>query len=283
MSETPDLDLLAAEYVLGTLDGDEAAEAARLLATDTAFAAAVRGWEQRLAPLAAVVPPVPPPPGLWDRIAASTTAPTATPAPALTEAITATASAASASTMSASITSAASRSATTVGSATTAMSAATSPAAAMTRPTTAVVVPLALRRRLRIWQASTAAALAIAASLAAFIVLRSPPPLDVAVLTPRTGEGPVLLATAEPNGALSVRSNGTIAVPNDRDLELWALAAGETRPRSLGVLPAAGGRLVVASLAPGTQLMVSLEPRGGSPTGQPTGPVLYAGQLAAVD
>jgi anti-sigma-K factor RskA len=114
-------------------------------------------------------------------------------------------------------------------------------------------------------------------------VLRSPPPLDVAVLTPRTGEGPVLLATAEPNGALSVRPNGTIAVPNDRDLELWALAAGETRPRSLGVLPAAGGRLVVASLAPGTQLMVSLEPRGGSPTGQPTGPVLYAGQLAAVD
>ena len=283
MSETPDLDLLAAEYVLGTLDGDEAAEAARLLATDTAFAAAVRGWEQRLAPLAAVVPPVPPPPGLWDRIAASTTAPTATPAPALTEAITATASAASASTMSASITSAASRSATTVGSATTAMSAETSPAAAMTRPTTAVVVPLALRRRLRIWQASTAAALAIAASLAAFIVLRSPPPLDVAVLTPRPGEGAVLLATAEPNGALSVRPDGTIAVPNDRDLELWALAAGETRPRSLGVLPAAGGRLVVASLAPGTQLMVSLEPRGGSPTGQPTGPVLYAGQLAAVD
>ena len=153
----------------------------------------------------------------------------------------------------------------------------------MARPTTAVVVPLALRRRLRIWQASTAAALAIAASLAAFIVLRSPPPLDVAVLTPRTGEGPVLLATAEPNGALSVRPNGTIAVPNDRDLELWALAAGETRPRSLGVLPAAGGRLVVASLAPGTQLMVSLEPRGGSPTGQPTGPVLYAGQLAEVD
>ena len=38
-----------------------------------------------------------------------------------------------------------------------------------------------------------------------------------------------------------------------------------------------------ASLPPGTQLLVSLEPRGGSPTGQPTGPVLYGGRLAAVN
>jgi anti-sigma-K factor RskA len=30
-------------------------------------------------------------------------------------------------------------------------------------------------------------------------------------------------------------------------------------------------------------LLVSLEPKGGSPTGQPTGPVLYGGQLTAVD
>ncbi|MFP3830860.1 anti-sigma factor, partial [Pseudomonas sp. SIMBA_021] len=29
-------------------------------------------------------------------------------------------------------------------------------------------------------------------------------------------------------------------------------------------------------------LAVSLEPHGGSPTGQPTGPVLYQGQLAAL-
>jgi anti-sigma-K factor RskA len=30
-------------------------------------------------------------------------------------------------------------------------------------------------------------------------------------------------------------------------------------------------------------LMVSLEPRGGSPTGQPTGPVLYAGRLTGLE
>jgi anti-sigma-K factor RskA len=177
MSDAPDYDLLAGEYVLGTLEGKEAAEAKRLLATDPAFAAAVRAWEERLTPLAAAVSPVAPAPELWDRIEAATTA---------------------------------------------------------------TVVPLALHRRLRVWQASTGVALAIAASLAAFIVLRAPPPSRVAVLAPTTGGVPVLVATMAPNGVLNVRPDGAIAVPSDRDLELWALGEGETRPRSLGVLPAAG-------------------------------------------
>jgi anti-sigma-K factor RskA len=30
-------------------------------------------------------------------------------------------------------------------------------------------------------------------------------------------------------------------------------------------------------------LLVSLEPKGGSPTGQPTGPVLYGGWLVTVE
>jgi anti-sigma-K factor RskA len=225
MSDARDRDVLAAEYVLGTLEGDDAHEAARLLRDDPAFAASVRAWEARLAPLANVVAPVAPPPELWDRIAAATGV-------QATEADT--------------------------------------------------VVPLSSRRRLRIWQASTGVALAIAASLAAFVVLRPVPAPRVAVLAPLTGGVPVLVATAEPNGALNVRPNGAIAVPSGRDLELWALAAGETRPRSLGVLPAAGRRLV-AALPPDTQLLVSLEPRGGSPTGQPTGPVLYGGRLTAVN
>jgi anti-sigma-K factor RskA len=220
MSDAPDRDLLAAEYVLGTLEGNEAAEAARLLETDTAFAAAVRDWEERLTPLATGLPPVAPAPDLWDRIEA-TTAPS-------------------------------------------------------------VVVPYAFRRRLRIWQASTGAALALAASLAAFVVLRPPPPARVAVLAPTTGGVTVLLATAEPNGVLQIRPDGTIVVPDNHDLELWALAAGDTRPRSLGVLPASG-RQLAAELTPGTQLMVSLEPRGGSPTGKPTGPVLYGGRLKALE
>ena len=150
---------------------------------------------------------------------------------------------------------------------------------ATTTAETGKIVPL---RRVRWWQASTAGALAIAASLAAFIVLRQPEPARVAVLAPLAGGTPVLIATAEADGRLIIRPNGAISVPSDRDLELWSLAKGETRPRSLGVLPA-GGRQLVAALAPDTQLLVSLEPRGGSPTGLPTGQVLYGGTLIAVN
>lgn len=150
---------------------------------------------------------------------------------------------------------------------------------AATEPPRDNVVPL---RRVRFWQATTAGAMAIAASLAVFMVLRPPEPARVAILAPMAGGTPVLLATTERNGRLIVRPNGAISVPGDRDLELWALAKGETKPRSLGVLPAEG-RQLVASLAPDTQLLVSLEPRGGSPTGQPTGPVLYGGTLTAVN
>ena len=70
-------------------------------------------------------------------------------------------------------------------------------------------------------------------------------------------------------------------MPTDKDLELWALPKGETKPHSLGVFPPSG-RQLTAELAPDTQLLVSLEPKGGSPTGQPTGPVLYGGWLTTI-
>ncbi len=144
------------------------------------------------------------------------------------------------------------------------------------------VVQLSTVRRVRFWQATTAGSLALAAALAAFMLVRQPAPPLMAVLAPMTGGAPVLIATAGPAGALTVRPSGAVSVPSDRDLELWALAEGETKPRPLGVLPASGRRLT-AALAPNTQLLVSLEPRGGSPTGLPTGPVLYGGRLLAVE
>jgi anti-sigma-K factor RskA len=75
------------------------------------------------------------------------------------------------------------------------------------------------------------------------------------------------------------------AVASAQDLELWAIAPGG-KPISLGLVPAAGkGRIPLneaqrALLTAPLTLAVSLEPRGGSPTGQPTGPVLYQGALA---
>lgn len=137
-------------------------------------------------------------------------------------------------------------------------------------------------RRVRFWQVSTGLSLAIAASLALFLVLRPPVAPQMAVLAPLQGGQPVLVATLDPAGGLTIRPHGAIAVPSDRDLELWSLPKGATRPTSLGVLPASG-RQLTAKLAAETQLLVSLEPRGGSPTGLPTGPVLYGGTLIAVN
>lgn len=54
-------DLLAAEYVLGALPAGERAALERRAARDAGFARRIAGWEERLAPLADGIGPVPPP------------------------------------------------------------------------------------------------------------------------------------------------------------------------------------------------------------------------------
>lgn len=71
---------------------------------------------------------------------------------------------------------------------------------------------------------------------------------------------------------------------DQKSLELW-LVEGDQAPISLGVLPQTGqGELDVPQdlrdrLASGVVLAVSLEPFGGSPTGQATGPVIALGEV----
>ena len=72
MSETfephEERDLLAAEYVLRLLEGEELLAARGRFATDPEFAGSVTAWEQRLAPMFDGVEDVPPPAELWGRI-----------------------------------------------------------------------------------------------------------------------------------------------------------------------------------------------------------------------
>jgi anti-sigma-K factor RskA len=70
-----------------------------------------------------------------------------------------------------------------------------------------------------------------------------------------------------------------------KSLELWVLPKNGA-PRSLGLIDNdRDTRLRLAAADPRLQLAnalaVSLEPRGGSPTGQPTGPVLCSGVIAS--
>lgn len=129
------------------------------------------------------------------------------------------------------------------------------------------------------WRATALAGLAVAAALAAYIVLTPPPQPTLAVLTPYATPTPVLVAVAGPHGSILVRPTAAIKIASDRDLELWELPEGATKPAPLGVIPQEG-KVVPPGVKTGTLLLVSLEPKGGSPTGQPTGPVLYAGKLS---
>jgi anti-sigma-K factor RskA len=68
------------------------------------------------------------------------------------------------------------------------------------------------------------------------------------------------------------------------DYELWALPTGAA-PVSLGILPAEGELMRALTviqkqaLTHSSQLAVTIEPLGGSPTGQPTGAILYVAPL----
>ena len=68
MTERDEIDVLAGEYVLGTLDAGERAEASVRRRRDPALNAAIEAWEQRLAPLADTVPPVAAPEKVWAAI-----------------------------------------------------------------------------------------------------------------------------------------------------------------------------------------------------------------------
>jgi anti-sigma-K factor RskA len=69
-TETDTPDVLAAEYVLGTLASNEREQAQAMIENDPAFAQFVRTWERRLGQLQAMVAPVEPPPETWARIRA---------------------------------------------------------------------------------------------------------------------------------------------------------------------------------------------------------------------
>jgi len=136
------------------------------------------------------------------------------------------------------------------------------------------------------WRWSTAGFAGIAAALAVYIAVAPPLPVPsfVAVLHAPQQEQASWVATANRSG-LFVRALAAGPPPSDRTFELWAIAPDATRPRSLGVIPADGvlklGALPVG-LTDGATLAISIEPVGGSPTGQPTGPVVFVGSVKAL-
>ena len=117
----------------------------------------------------------------------------------------------------------------------------------------------------------------------------------LAVLATRDGRTPVLVAvlikegTTQPGAVVHAFANGqaelipleAIDVPPDRALEIWTLWDRAVGPRSIGLLDQARSvRLNLENLpkpGPNQLFEITLEPKTGSPTGRPTGPILMKG------
>ena len=132
-----------------------------------------------------------------------------------------------------------------------------------------------------LWRGTTAAALALAAAFAAVALLpRTAPeaPRLVAALAPTAT--PATFVVESQQGRIVLTPVGGAPAGTGRDYELWSLPKGATRPVSLGVIAPVRRSIDSAQASqPDAQLLVSVEPTGGSPTGQPTGPVVYGGTL----
>ncbi len=218
-----DQDLLAAEYVLGTLDARQSAAVEAALPRDPALAAAVAAWTNRLAPLTRLAPPEAPPPDLWDRIEARI-----------------------------------------------------APAKPAARP-------------IRFWQGWAIGASLAAAVFAGLAFLpRAEKPAYMTVLVSDRA-APAWIAQADRSGGITLAAvrpafgDPQPTTPEGRVMQLWGLRPGETAPTSLALLPRTPGRITIPApaLRPVNNMLIeiSLEPEGGSPTGRPTGPILFYGRL----
>lgn len=143
------------------------------------------------------------------------------------------------------------------------------------------------RALMRRWRAAAIGAMAVAASLLGVIVLRPvpivPQPQVMVAALKGTAGVTATIAYESTSGQLTV-APGTFETKG-RDAELWIIPT-DGAPRSLGVINSShASRTVVAVsrralIQAGTSFAISLEPKGGSPTGLPTGPVIGAGKIS---
>lgn len=135
------------------------------------------------------------------------------------------------------------------------------------------------------WRWLGVSSTALALSLLVYLGFKSGPepsaPPLVAVLE-TTAHQPAWLVSADRNtGVVRLARLQPQPITADRSLELWALPRGG-KPVSLGTVNVASDgparkRLLRAEMASLQAFAISIEPRGGSPTGQPTGPIVYQG------
>jgi anti-sigma-K factor RskA len=298
--------VLAAEFALGTADADVRANVEMLKAIDPSFAATVVEWERGLGELHALVGPVDAPRATWEWIKARIAI---EPQPArlwlpTTEEIRAPAN--GRETIFADLAGEPDEPGPTVHH------------DSLPRPVADRLIAPPLidlwRGRAQRWRRAALGFGVLAATLAAFAVVREAVPEAlpealrpapriverqvetvreipsqrvaeyVAVLQKDAGSPAFVLTMDLALGLVSVRR--VSAEPQvGKDYELWLVSDKFPAPRSLGVVGAQEvtvrrelGRYDAPTLNAAVYA-VSLEPKGGSPTGAPTGPLLFTGKL----
>ena len=146
---------------------------------------------------------------------------------------------------------------------------------------------------LSFWRVSSLASALMAVALVVFIALPEPQkPGDAAamvvVMHDIATRKPAMTASWEPGKSggrtLRIRVIGHAQMAPGTAWELWMLPGGDQTPVSLGLITTHETQVVAippglaARLDAAQGLAMSVEPAGGSPTGRPSGPVLYAGE-----
>lgn len=233
MSERDDLDMLVAEFVLGTLPKEERESLQARRRSEPELEALIQEWEARLAGMLDAVEPIEPSPELFARIQKTINQQAAAPA--------------------------------------------TSGAA----PDNVVN----LRKQLTRWRWSTAIASAAALVLVAVLATQPEPEPQaqsfVAVFQ-HNDEQPAFLLTVDLESRQLNIQPVTAEPEQDKSYQLWIVAEElGPSPRSVGVmgenltLDQSALRDYAPELLRDATFGISLEPKGGSPTGQPTGPAIH--------
>jgi anti-sigma-K factor RskA len=157
-------------------------------------------------------------------------------------------------------------------------------------PAAAAPVPQPWWQKLGVWRALSGTALAAMVGLGVLVATPPPALAPVVVVLQATGKDPAMdgnvVASFSGDGRVAVaRPLTKVALGQDRVLQLW-WATETGKPQSLGLIRADGATVLDRSRLPGglkgsgiDHMAVSVEPPGGSPTGQPTGPVVFYGKL----
>ncbi|MGH8402829.1 MAG: anti-sigma factor [Gammaproteobacteria bacterium] len=142
-----------------------------------------------------------------------------------------------------------------------------------------------------IWNGAAVIAAAIVLGVGIFIgrslVTTQPAaPSYLAVMSSAKGQ-PLWLITVHPKTRrIDMKALANNVPPPGKSYELWMLP-GSGKPVAMGLMNSEGlasasvSPQVIAALANAKGLAISVEPYGGSPTGQPTGPVVYVGPLVS--